>query len=340
MRRHLAFASTFALLLVLAPALDAAGAGQQARRQTGPRNRPADQVREVIWRDPGAVERLDFVGGPGGRNGAPRPPFTFLREDDDGTNPKVDVRDAAGRTWRIKWGSEVNAETFATRMIWAVGYFAEPSYFVPSGTIRNVGELKRAKDFVGRDGSFRDGRFELRVETIEKRDDEQSWHWEQNPFVRTPQLNGLKIMVMLLSNWDNKDVRDVGRGSNTAVYVVRGPRGGLQAQYLITDWGGSMGKWGNFFKREKWDPKGFADQSNELVEVDHDGLEWGYRGQHSDDFRSTISPRDVQWLLRYLGRITDRQIRDGLRASGATPDEVEIFTRSLRTRINLLRSIR
>lgn len=337
MGRHLAFASTFALLLMLPvqpvlPGPDAALAAQ--------RNRPRDQVRSVIWRDPGRVERLDFVGGPGGRRGAPRPPFTFLREDDDGTNPKVDVKDASGRTWRIKWGEEVNAETFATRMVWAVGYFVEPSYFVPRGTIRGVRDLDRAKDHVGRDGSFRDGRFELRVETIEKRDDEQSWHWESNPFVGTPQLNGLKLMVMLLSNWDNKDVRDVGRGSNTAVYVVRGPRGGLQAQYLITDWGGSMGRWGNFFRREKWDAEGFADQTDEFVELDRDGLEWGYKGQHTDDFTRTISPRDVHWLLRYLGRVTDRQIRDGLRASGATPQEAHIFTSSIRSRINQLRTIR
>jgi len=43
----------------------------------------------------------------------------------------------------------------------------------------------------------------------------------------------------------------------------------------------------------------------------------------------------VKWLLQYVvGRITDDQFRDGLRASGATPDEVECFMRSLRVRIN------
>jgi 50S ribosomal subunit-associated GTPase HflX len=38
-----------------------------------------------------------------------------------------------------------------------------------------------------------------------------------------------------------------------------------------------------------------------------------------------------------LGRITDEQLRDGLAASGAGPDEAERFTRAIRDRINQLK---
>jgi 2,3-bisphosphoglycerate-dependent phosphoglycerate mutase len=38
---------------------------------------------------------------------------------------------------------------------------------------------------------------------------------------------------------------------------------------------------------------------------------------------------DVRWLLGYPGRITDMQIRDALRASGATYQEVDCFTGSI-----------
>ena len=38
-------------------------------------------VLPIVWRNPGAVETLDFVGGPGGREQAPKPPFTFIEED-------------------------------------------------------------------------------------------------------------------------------------------------------------------------------------------------------------------------------------------------------------------
>src|SRR5581483_10763631 len=49
----------------------------------------APSGKPVLWRDPGAVERLDLVGGAAGRQGAPKPPFTFIEESLAGTNPKV-----------------------------------------------------------------------------------------------------------------------------------------------------------------------------------------------------------------------------------------------------------
>ena len=48
--------------------------------------------------------------------------------------------------------------------------------------------------------------------------EEHSWAWNDNPFVGTRELHGLKMLVMLLSNWDTKDRRDVARGSNTAIF--------------------------------------------------------------------------------------------------------------------------
>lgn len=171
--------------------------GEQAQAPTGP---PA------IWRDPGAVERLDFVGGVGGREGAPKPPFTFEEENLSGSNPKVRVKDADGVKWSVKFGSEVKAETFSTRVVWAAGYFVEPDYFVAQGKVENIGPLTRAKHSIKSDGSFRDARFEMhREKGVAKFGDEHSWSWVQNPFLGTKEFNGLKILVMLVSNWDNKD---------------------------------------------------------------------------------------------------------------------------------------
>ena len=70
-------------------------------------------------------------------------------------------------------------------------------------------------------GLFCDARFELDEPGVVKHFDEHSWAWNDNPFVGTRELNGLKIVMMLLSNWDNKDVRDVARGSNTAIFEYR-----------------------------------------------------------------------------------------------------------------------
>jgi hypothetical protein len=48
---------------------------------------------------------------------------------------------------------------------------------------------------------------------------------------------------------------------------------------------------------------------------------------------------DVRWLCRYLGRITDAQIRAALDASGASPDERDRFARALHRRIDQLRAV-
>lgn len=325
---------TLPLIAAILALVFSASATAQKQKAPGKSGKP------VIWADPGAVEQLDFTAGAGGKANTPKPPFTFIEEDLHGTNPKVRVSDANGNTWTVKFGSEVNAETFATRMAWAAGYFVEPAYFVPSGKIQNVGKLERAKSSIKSDGSFSDARFELhREKGVKKLDDEQSWSWIQNPFLGTKELKGLKVIMMLVSNWDNKDVRDVKRGSNTAIY--RTPTGdGVEDRYLITDWGGAMGKWGGFFGREKWDCKGFRGQTKDFIKgVKGNEIEFGYSGQHNSDFKNEISPSDAKWLLQYLGRITDNQLRVGLQASGATSEEVEIFTQSLRDRINQLKNV-
>src|SRR5262245_28403738 len=138
---------------------------------------------------------------------------------------------------------------------------------------------------------------------------------------------------MLVSNWDNKDVRDAKRGSNTE--ILQYPLGnGTEDRYLINDWGASMGKWGGYFRREKWDYKGFKKQTPQFIKgVRGCTMVWGFSGQHTKDFMEGIRTGHVRWLMEYLGRITDRQLREGLQASGAEPKEVETFTAMLRQRV-------
>ncbi len=304
----------------------------QDKRQSAPSGKP------VLWRDPGTVEQLDLVGGAAGRQGVPKPPFTFIEESLSGTNPKVKIKDAKGVQWTMKFGSEVNAETFASRLVWAVGYFVEPAYFVPQGKVEGLAgtSFKRVKreQLDPKTGQFAEARFERQKDKgVTKFEDEQSWHWEQNPFTGTKELKGLRVMLMLVSNWDNKDARDAGRGSNTSIFQYPN-----EVRYLVTDWGGSMGKWGGVLSREKWDCKGFASQSKDFIKgVKNGEVVFGYSGQHTSDFTKGITPADVKWLHGYLGRLSDAQISDALKASGATAEEVSCFTSALRQRINQLK---
>jgi hypothetical protein len=303
-------------------------------------SRPLFGVSHRLWRDPGVVEELDLAAGPGGPALAPKAPFQFLEEHSSGSQPCVSVRDGNGRRWRVKWGHEVPCETFAVRLAWACGYFAEVTHRVPSGTIDGVEMLARAAKYVDARGAFADARFELDDPGVLKLFEEHSWSWASNPFVGTSMLAGLKVLLMLISNWDNKDQRDVARGSNTAIFVTRAGRWRREAQYLIVDWGGSMGRWGGtVVTRGRWDPEGFAAQTPQFVTgVTAGFVQFGYTGQRTADARASITPADVGWLCGYLGRITDDQLRDALRASGATVEETESFTASLRARIDQLRT--
>ena len=290
----------------------------------------------ILWRDPGTVERLDLAGGVGGRSSAPRSPYRFIENDSSGSTAKVIVRDAGGRLWTVKFGEEVKAETFASRLPWAAGYFVEPVYYVAAGRMNGVKKPGRADRYIDKYGRFRDARFEMRnssgnfLQTID-------WTWKKNPFAGTRELNGLKTLLMLTSNWDNKDGRD--RTSNTGI-LQRGTGPGRQWIYLVTDWGGTMGKWGNIFTRGKWDCEGFREQSSEFVKAVDDGVvRFGFRGQHDGDFTDDVRVSDIRWLMRYLGRLTDSQLRAGLRASGANRHEQACFARALRYRIQQLQQV-
>jgi hypothetical protein len=296
-------------------------------------------TRAVIWRDPGPVENLDLAAGPGGRDGEPVPPFTFIHEHQTGTHPSVSVRDARNRKWRVKWGVEVQAETLATRLVWAAGYFAEPTYYVAEGVLEGAVALQRAANAVDEAGCFRHARFEVEEEGVIQHFEEHSWAWNDNPFVGTAELNGLKIVMMWVSNWDAKDVRDVGRGSNTAIFEYETPDGRREARYLIIDWGGAFGRWGNVM-RGRWDCAGFMAQTDQWVQgVDGEFVRFGYTGQRTADIAEGIRVSDVTWLMRTLGRLTDRQIAAAVAASGGTPDEVRCFTRALRARLDALQQL-
>jgi hypothetical protein len=324
------------IVITIAVRLMWLAAGAYRIRRAGPRRLWA--TRHVLWRDPGRVERLDLSSGPGGPDGAPRPPFTFLEEHLSGSQPCVSVRDARQRTWRVKWGDEVRAENFAVRLAWACGYFAEITYYVAAGTITGARDLKRAGSCIGADCTFAEARFELDDRAVRKLFEEHSWAWNDNPFLGTPELQGLKILVMLLSNWDTKDRRDVARGSNTAIFEHRLSPWRREARYLITDWGGSMGRWGaNVVTRGRWDPDGFAAQTPQFVTlVEEEFVRFGYTGQRTSDMSADITVGDVRWMYRLLSRITDAQLDAALDASGASEEDGRRFRDAIRERINQL----
>jgi len=298
---------------------------------------PLRSSRAVIWRDAGAITPAEIGAGPCGPHGAPAEPFHFVEEHDTGSQPCVSIRDARGREWRAKWGQEVHTEVFGTRLAWALGFFAEPTYFISAGVINDARGLRRAAECIDERGRFQDARFELSESGVTKHFDAHGWAWHDNPFAGTHELNGLKILMMLLSNWDNKDVRDVARGSNTAIFEYPPD----EARYLIIDWGAALGAWGNnVLKRGRWDPDAFASQTPHFITgVDNGLVQWGYQGQRTADLVEHITLDDVRWFDQRAQAISDEHLRAALTASGATVDERDRFTAALRDRLDQLHHV-
>lgn len=296
---------------------------------------PALAGDEILWHDPGQVEALDLWWGPGGRENAPAPPYSFVKEDLSGTTAKVNVVDRNGRSWNVKFGHEVPGECFGSRIIWTAGYFIEPTYFVPRGAIQGAKHLSaRAREVIAKNGSFENARFQLRTPEF-KFVDAHNWAWTNNPFLGTHELAGLKILIMLVSNWDNKDARDVDIGINTAIFERQ-----IEPRYVytFTDWGESMGGWGHYTDRKPWSCKLFTSETDDFVSVLDGEIRWGYVGRHAS-FKKGITADDIRWILQYIGRITDQQFSDALRASGATREQAQCFTSALRRRIDMLRTV-
>lgn len=92
--------------------------------------------------------------------------------------------------------------------------------------------------------------------------------------------------------------------------------------------------------RGRWNVEAFAAQTDQLItSIEGTTVRWGYAGQRTADAVEGISVGDVRWLHDRIGGLSDRQIGDALRASGATADETAAFTIAIRRRIDRLGSV-
>ena len=295
-----------------------------------PANAPAQTGTPIMWRDPGDVASKNLKFGIGSKEGQPKPPFQFEKEDNSGSNPKIKVIDANGVRWNIKFDEEVHAEVACSRIVWACGYMVEESYFVQSGKVHGVKNLDRAKKFL-RDGSFTNGMFEKRPNNIARRG--KHWKWDNNLFNGKRELYGLAMLAFLLNNWDAKP-------DNNNVLGMHDHDGSVKEWYVVADWGGTLGKTGRIFN-SKWDVDDYAQQaflestSATAVRFHYSGKP--YTGSLGGSLRSV--PREhVRWFAGIIGQLTDYQIGDAFRAAGATQEEVKGFTKVIRNRIYELKN--
>jgi hypothetical protein len=302
------------LLLATTPASSAA----RSILQKGAR-RPAGTP--VLWREHRDPSSLDLFWGPGGRRMQPDlRRLTFIEEEKGGFSTKYRVRDASGRVWVAKVGKEAQSETAATRLLWAAGYMTEITYLAPRATISGK-------------GTFRNVRFEARPENVER---EGEWKWDENPFVGTREFQGLKVMMVLLNNWDTKD-------ANNVILATQG-RERPELRYAISDLGATLGDTGKWpllwrFTRSRNDPKGF--RGDKIIdEIKKDGrVDFEFSGKKRGMFND-ITVEQARWAGGLLARLSDQQIAAAFRAANYTPEDVRSLTASVRSRVNQLVRLR
>ena len=315
--------------VIAAPAQNQYKADRAVVRAAGP---------AVLWRAPGSIPMENWTCGSAGCGYVPAPPFQFLKEDAEGTFPKLTVRDARGRTWSVKFGGKAIPESFCSRFVTALGYLVEPSYFVAAGKLEHAEGLRRARGFVQPDGTMQRARFQLRDPKEMDFVKDSAWSLAANPFRGTREFAGLRVVLMLLSNWDAKDSREGAEEANTAIFRLPGAQ--PEFEYSFFDWGSALGRWGHLLRRTRSDCSGFArDTPDFITGVAGNTVQFGYSSKHEEDVKAGITVDDLRWIAPYLARITDQEIRAGLASSGATPRQAACWAESLRNRIQQVQAV-
>jgi hypothetical protein len=288
----------------------------QEEKQKKKGKKPAPSGTAILWREPVDLESRNLLLGAGGERMKPDlRRITFVEKKTGGYSTKYRVKDASGNEWVAKIGKEAQPDTAANRLVWAVGYESEIAYLVPKLTIEGK-------------GSFENVRLEARPKFIDRGD---SWAWDQNPFANKPELKGLKVMMLLINNWDIKD-------SNNVILAVKNESTGEnELRYIISDLGGSLGKTGGFFSRSRNEPIDFI-KSNFIESVRGNVIDFNYGGKSQALF-DNITTTDAKWIGGLLARLSDTQIADAFRAANYSPDEVLALSQAVRRRINALNDV-
>jgi hypothetical protein len=325
----------------------AAGFSSQVFAQEKKVKAPAPTGKPVAWRDPGDIAALNLLHGPGSQEMAPQAPFTFISESKLGASPKFKVKDARGVTWSVKMGPEAQAETVATRLVWAMGYFADEAYHFDRIEIQNLPRLARGAEFQS-GKTVRDVRMEPRRAEVKRG---AIWDWLQNPFVGQREFNGLKVLMVLVANYDT-------RLDNNQIYYIKHPETGeMEARYVVTDIGATLGKVGGMGGgRSKNSLADFRDTKfiesvqNGMVNFDYHtkpkgaggafasmfGGGYGKRQANKEKAMKTIPVADAQWIGARLALLSDEQLRDAFRAAHYDNATMEGYVKLLRERIKML----
>ena len=291
----------------------------------------AEEGHPRLWKEPEAIESLDLFFGPGGPEGGPdaSSTFTFVRRSTSGTSKKILVKDSKGKEWTVKFGLEARPETAATRIVWAMGYHVDEDYFVKRAHIEGWPE-----------GDALNARFERSHNGYKE---VGLWNWKSNPFKGTRELDGIKVLMVLLNNWDLKT------DNNKVLRHTKDSGGDADERiYYVSDLGASLGSTGPLIRRfllfsetrvgSKGNPSDYADHS--FIEGVRDGeVRFHYKGKDPGAVRG-VTVENARWMGNMLGRLSEKQLGDAFRAAGFNDSDVATYVQALRQRIGALQNLK
>jgi hypothetical protein len=268
----------------------------------------------VMWQEPSDIGSRNLLLGAGGEEMKPDlRRLTLIEQKKGGFSTKYRVRDAAGNEWIAKIGKEAQPDTAANRLLWAIGYETEIAYLVPRVTIEGKGE-------------FENVRLEARPKDVKRIG---NWKWEDNKFKSSPPFQGLKIMMVIINNWDMKDDNNEILATTAAGEVVH--------KYIISDLGGTFGKTGGVLTRSRNKPADYV-KADFIKKIQGDYIDFNYGGKNRPLFEN-ITVSEAQWLAQLLTRLTDEQIKDAFRAANYSDTEIEDLAAAFKERVEALSNV-
>lgn len=321
---------------------------KQAKKER--RAEAASVLPAVLWHDPGDIASLDLLNGAGGAKDAPDPhaDYVFIDEDMGGTSPKFYVKDTNGVKWLVKLGAEAKPETVATRLVWAMGYFTDEDYFLPQIHVQGLPKLRRKMFGASpKTGIVPNVRLKRQGEDLKK---VENWEWFDNPFVGTRELNGLRVVVGLINDWDLTT-------DNNKVYVADQER-----HYVVSDLGATFGKTGwppthvpllphatkdvlkdyehaRFIRAETVDALTLRMHTTAPPFIRFFDPRYFNKYREVEQVERDIPVLDAQWIGGLLSRLTPQQIRDAFRAAGLQPEKSDAFAKVVEKRIAALNQL-
>jgi hypothetical protein len=302
-------------------------------------NAAANGKTPVLWTEPKDWATRDLYYGAGGKAHQPHGPFTFVKEDRGGTNPKFVVHDRDGIEWKVKLGLEARSETAAARLVWAAGYYTDEEYLLRDMQIGGMPQhLHRGQKLIGPGGRVHNARLKRQREDSKKTG---TWRWKRNGLTGSRELNGLRTLMAVINNWDLKDV-------NTAIYAA-----GSKQTYIVSDLGASFGSPGRswpadsakdnldsysrskFIRRLTPTTVDFQTPARPAFEYLVDPKAYISRVK-MESLGRNIPRADARWLGTLLAHLSSSQIRDAFRAAGYSVEEIEGFALVVEHRIGLL----